>query len=387
MKRIESIDIFRAITVFLMIFVNDLPSIKGVPHWMGHATIEENFLGLSDLVFPTFLFILGMSIPLAINSRLKRGDSKLNVIIHIVRRSLALIIMGVFSVNSGSNLSDLSYISAPVFSIITLVAFFLIWNDYNNSKKEKRTTYTILKVIGVCTLIYLTYTYNQFSNSPISVKWWGILGLIGWTYLCCAILYIYFNKKHKYLIYITVFFISLCILSTANKLNYFNGVILSNGCFHSFTMVGMMCSLLFTSKSYNSISLKKKFNIILSSSIIFLLLGFISNQWWDISKLRETAPWLFYCLGISMLTYLIIYWIVDIKQKGHWFNILKPAGIATLTCYLLPSFFYALIQLTELTFSKVLTSAPIGILKCVCFSIVCIYTTKLLGKINIKLKI
>ena len=49
-KRIESIDVFRALIVLLMIFVNDLWSISEVPHWMGHADFDEDFLGLSDIV-------------------------------------------------------------------------------------------------------------------------------------------------------------------------------------------------------------------------------------------------------------------------------------------------------------------------------------------------
>ena len=35
--RIATIDVFRAITMFLMLFVNDIPGIKQIPHWLLHA--------------------------------------------------------------------------------------------------------------------------------------------------------------------------------------------------------------------------------------------------------------------------------------------------------------------------------------------------------------
>ena len=38
--------------MLLMIFVNDFWTVKGVPHWMQHAKTNEDFLGLSDVVFP-----------------------------------------------------------------------------------------------------------------------------------------------------------------------------------------------------------------------------------------------------------------------------------------------------------------------------------------------
>lgn len=74
--RVASIDIFRALTMFFMIFVNDFWSVSGVPHWLEHAAASEDMLGFSDVVFPSFLFILGMSIPLAMESRMKKGEKK-----------------------------------------------------------------------------------------------------------------------------------------------------------------------------------------------------------------------------------------------------------------------------------------------------------------------
>ena len=47
-----AVDVFRALTMFLMLFVNDIPGLKNVPHWLMHAAADEDMLGFSDTIFP-----------------------------------------------------------------------------------------------------------------------------------------------------------------------------------------------------------------------------------------------------------------------------------------------------------------------------------------------
>ena len=55
-KRILSIDIFRGLTILVMVFVNDLAGIKGLPWWNYHIPPGEQGLTYVDVVFPAFLF-------------------------------------------------------------------------------------------------------------------------------------------------------------------------------------------------------------------------------------------------------------------------------------------------------------------------------------------
>ena len=61
MKRVVSIDVFRGITMFLMIWVNDFWTLQDIPKWLKHAASGEDYLGFSDLNFPWFLFVMGVS--------------------------------------------------------------------------------------------------------------------------------------------------------------------------------------------------------------------------------------------------------------------------------------------------------------------------------------
>src|SRR6478736_270724 len=71
-ERITSIDALRGFVMFMMIFVNDLSSVPNriVPAWMKHYRGKDG-MTFVDLVFPAFLFIVGMSIPFALGARQK----------------------------------------------------------------------------------------------------------------------------------------------------------------------------------------------------------------------------------------------------------------------------------------------------------------------------
>ena len=57
-QRLASIDVFRALTMLLMIFVNDLGTLTNIPLWLEHTKAAEDGMGLADTVFPAFLFIV-----------------------------------------------------------------------------------------------------------------------------------------------------------------------------------------------------------------------------------------------------------------------------------------------------------------------------------------
>jgi len=52
--RLSSIDILRALTMFFMVFVNDLWTLFDVPKWLQHAKASEDYLGFSDIISPLF---------------------------------------------------------------------------------------------------------------------------------------------------------------------------------------------------------------------------------------------------------------------------------------------------------------------------------------------
>ncbi|KAF5282861.1 hypothetical protein FQR65_LT14199 [Abscondita terminalis] len=100
-NRVVSLDAFRGISIVLMIFVNFGSG--------GYTTLEHavwNGLQLSDLVFPWFLWIMGVCIPISTASTIKRGTSRGSALINITRRSCILFGLGIF-LASGRDLETL----------------------------------------------------------------------------------------------------------------------------------------------------------------------------------------------------------------------------------------------------------------------------------------
>ena len=106
-----------------------------------------------------------------------------------------------------------------------------------------------------------------------------------------------------------------------------------------------------------------------------------------ISKIQATPSWLFYCLTAFFPLFGFFYWLTDVKGNTSRFDIIKPAGTATLTCYILPYIWYSVQQLAGWTYPEVLGSGVPGLLKSLVFSIVIVQLTGLLVKGKIKLKV
>lgn len=394
-----AVDILRALTMFLMIFVNDLWTISGYPEWLGHATQNQDMLGLADIVFPCFLFVVGMSIPFAIERRFGKGLSGVSTVGHILTRSLALLLMGVFIVNTESGVSPETGFTVATYRILMVTGFLLIWNVYPRTEYVKiNRLYSMLKGLGVIILIYLAVIFRDSDGGFFRSHWWGILGLIGWTYLICAFIYLFTRDRLKYLIPIWFVFIILCIIKSrmrnGNMIlnlppgNFFDEMLqilhIGKGGLSAFTMGGIILSLLVT--KYATADSRKKIIFAVSAVIILLIAGFISHKFWIVSKIQDTPPWIFFCTAIAIGSYAIISVIVE-KGKVHWFNIIKTAGTATLTCYLVPYVTYSITDLTGVQLPGWLTTGLPGILNCTVYSFLVIGITYLLEKIHIKLKI
>jgi predicted acyltransferase len=90
--RLLWLDVLRGLTIAFMIMVNN--SEPGAWPQMHHA--EWNGLTATDLVFPTFLFVVGVSIVYSIEARLRRGEARGKLAWHALRRAATLFALGVF---------------------------------------------------------------------------------------------------------------------------------------------------------------------------------------------------------------------------------------------------------------------------------------------------
>jgi heparan-alpha-glucosaminide N-acetyltransferase len=233
--RLLSVDVFRAVTILTMIFVNDVAGARGVPAWMKHCPPAVSGMTFVDLVFPAFLFIVGMSIPLALERRRARGEAVWRTLGHVLLRVGELLVIGVFMVNRGGLNAQATGMSGSLWGLLFYVAVILVWNRYPRSRgpaghggptlqgrgredagrPPRRAGYgpalqghagarraahwlrwglwVVLRAVGVVGLVALAAVYRSGPADAIGwmhTSWWGILGLIGWAYLVGCVAYL-----------------------------------------------------------------------------------------------------------------------------------------------------------------------------------------------------
>jgi predicted acyltransferase len=90
-QRFLSLDVVRGITIAFMIMVNNNGG-SGSWHFMNHAV--WNGLTPTDLVFPTFVFVVGVSVVFAFEARLAKGATRAALALHTVQRAAVLFVLG-----------------------------------------------------------------------------------------------------------------------------------------------------------------------------------------------------------------------------------------------------------------------------------------------------
>ena len=404
MKRVASIDIIRALTMLTMLFVNDFAGRSGLPHWLQHAKTTEDMLGFSDLVFPAFIFCGGLSIPFAVEARYRKGDQPLQVLGHVLGRTLALVVMGIFAMNMRGVEGGLS---RPVFTLLAVAGFFLVWNVYPKQNNGRHPWWVIvLRLAGVLLLVGLA-VYKDVHGMPFRTGWWGILGLIGWAYLPCALAFVCLKGNFNKLTGFWILTLVLCVFNAVPAIPKewsSRWVILSfwpGGWTHpAICASGMFTSLLLIRHNVRTANLaasdpaaaprKQTAQLLIRYLILaaaMFLLGLLSHRTWIISKNLATPTWMFFCVAISVACFALIWWIADDRGLTHWARPISPAGTATLTCYTIPSIWYAVQQLLGAEWPAVLTAGVPGLLKAFVFSLLIIGLTWCFTKIHLKLKV
>lgn len=396
--RIASIDIFRGLTMLVMIFVNDLADVHGLPWWTYHAHRDQDLMTYVDMVFPFFLFIVGMSMPLAIDRRLKQNPSHTALWLHIALRSCGLIVLGLILANADKVDPARTHMSGPAWGLLGLTGGILVWLVPSRDPRYRRL-YLSLRIIGLLLLVFVYAIFRRTTNngSPAATGIWidgsypEILGLIGYTYFSVALLYIPTRRwtwaPFMWFVALTAF----CALTVTRVFQWPAHLPLyfwpfSNGAHPAITMAGIATTTILLGSARKQ-TLRSR---------ILLALGFAAAMFaaaWmltplGISKIRATPTWLLISSGAAVLAFLLLYWICDLKSQTRWATFVKPAGENTLLTYLLPdiyAFLSALIGFTWLE-SHFRAGWP-GVLRALIFTGLILAVSAILTRRRIRLQL
>jgi predicted acyltransferase len=399
--RVQSIDALRGLVMFAMIFVNDIAGASGkiVPAWMRHYHGKDG-MTFVDLVFPGFLFIVGMSIPFAIGPRLRRGEPMWKTAGHVVTRTLALLLIGILMVN-GESIGNGQFGGRPeLWWLLLFVGAIFAFCTLSPWRREgaaggpvpgvaggsgagervateglpeagrgatpagrmiTRTRINLaLRVLGFATLLFLALSYRSDKGRPmltlypfsLRTEWYGILGLIGWAYLVASLVFLTFRTHRTALLGSMA--ILLCCYAAGQTgvfdrfpptawLNSYVGVGAMLGSHGSIAVGGVLLATILLTADTASVWSRTRFTVlfVVGCALAALLL----HGLYGINKNTATPSWCLWACAITGALWLVLYFVSDVLRLRWATWPLAVAGQNVLLAYLLHGLFNPLLDL------------------------------------------
>ena len=305
MKRILSLDFFRGLTIAGMIIVNDPGSWSYVYAPLRHA--EWNGATPTDLVFPFFLFIVGVSITLSLGNFKEKITT--SIYLKIIKRTIIIFALGVFL----ALFPDFDFSNLRVVGVLQRIALVYL----------------------ICSIIFLHSNYkNQLIlGSCLLVFYWIIM------------MYIPFNGNPAGTLEPGLNF-AAWIDSFIVPGRMYQGTWDPEGLFSTIPSVatgisGMICGNII--KNNVSSNLEKIIKIFFWGSIILII-----SHFWDyifpINKHIWTSSYVLYSSGLAMITLAMSMWIIDEKKYTSNIKFGLVFGSNAITAYVLHGIVWRLFQ-------------------------------------------
>lgn len=283
--RLISLDVLRGITIAFMILVNN-----GNEHsYWPLKHIDWNGWTPTDLVFPTFLFVAGMSLVFSFESRLAKGVSTASLFMHALRRSVILLLLGLV-VNG-----------FPYFHLSTL------------------RIYGVLQRFAVCLLIASAlHLWNRGAKSKIVVL---IVSLVAYWIIMRWIPVPGYGLPTRDIPFLD---------KDANWVAYLDRHIFPGRLYEGTrdpegllsdlpalgtALLGMLTAMWLRTEK----TIRTKCVGLFVAAIAGLLLGKIWGHWFPINKKLWTSSYVLFAAGWSLLGLAVCYWAIEIRQwKRGW---------------------------------------------------------------------
>jgi predicted acyltransferase len=294
--RLTSLDVFRGMAIALMILVNN-PGGPMYYSFLQHAS--WNGWTLADLVFPFFIFIMGVSIPFAFVSKLDLGTSRKRLLPRVMRRTVILFILGLF---------------------INL--------------------------------------FTVFGNTPFRVM--GVLQRIALCYLFASLVFLFLKPKWRIYLVMAIPVAYWMVMTLIPVPGYGAGVLAEDGNLAGYVDRLLLDGHLYTANwdpegllstlpavgtaligvlagqhlGSNAKAQAKTANLLFFGSVS-LAIGFLWGFWFPINKNLWTSSYVAFTGGVSLLLLGACFFIIDAKGRIAWTKPFTMLGLNSIFVYVL----------------------------------------------------
>ena len=308
--RLLSLDVLRGITIAFMILVNNNGDEEHAYAQLQHAF--WNGWTATDLIFPTFLFLVGVSIVLAFESRLNRGATRKSLLVHSVRRAAILFLIGV------------------------------VLHGYPHFHLHTLRIYGVLQRIAICFLLASAlYLWDQRAASKVAVIVIALLGY--WVLLRWVPVPGYGLPGRDIPLFDPRANLTAVIDRHLFPGRLYNGFrdpegLLSDLPALATTLLGVLTGIWLRSPR----GAVRKAVGMATAGLSAIALGLIWNPWFPINKNLWSSSFVLFAAGCSMTGLAICYWGVEIKQwRRGWTYVWLVFGSNAISAYALSEFLSA----------------------------------------------
>lgn len=307
-KRLYSLDALRGLDMLMIIgadeFFHKLSDATHSPFW---ETISNQFthpawngFHLYDLIFPLFLFIAGVATPFSIASRLKKGKTREQVLVHVIKRGLILVLLGIIY-NNGLQLQPVSEMRfASVLGRIGL-AYMFANIIYLYTKRRGQ-------IIWFCALLIGYWLLLKFTSAPGFPR--GDLTMQG-----------------NFASYVDRLFLPGRLYEKIHDPEGIMSTIPAIGT----GLLGILTGSFLRNKNYSPV--QKSISMAVAG-VIALILAQIWNLDFPINKNLWTSSFVLQTGGISLLLLALFYFIIDVCGYKRWAFFFKVIGMNSILIYI-----------------------------------------------------
>jgi hypothetical protein len=387
-ERLTSLDAFRGCVIVVMIWVNYLAGMPAIPHWLEHAGPRADGITLPDLVFPGFLFMVGMAIPLALQRHC--GHVTPALLGRLLWRSASLMLAGVVLANAYRYDAQAAPLPHALYFLLFYVAMILLWRQ-GAGKLELAA--------GGALMLFLLATFrgelsSEFSSTWLQPSWWGILGMIGWSYLLCSLLYLACRGSGTALMGMFSLLIVLYMGGTAGSLDFlpasvnaFVNVPQVLGSTAANVLAGTLVGQLFLRGAVLNHGQRIRFMAWFALGL--LAAGLLLRPYHHINKIAATESYTLVCSALILALFLVFYIVIDVWRWRAWALVLVPAGTNALFAYIVPDLWQqlaAVLHLPRFWWPYLATGGAAGLWNAAAVTALMLLLTVLATRYGLKLK-
>jgi predicted acyltransferase len=321
--RLLSLDVLRGVTIAFMIMVNN-PGGRGAWTQMRHA--EWNGFTATDLVFPTFLFVVGVSIVFSYQARLARGATRRQLALHTVTRAAILILFGI------------------------------VVNNFPYFQLEHMRFYGVLQRIGVCYLIVgLFYLWDRRVSTKIAALVVVLIGywiLVRWVPVPGAGMPArdvpFLDKDQDIVAWVDRQLMPGHLYEDFSTHNARDPEgLLSDIPALGTALLGLLTGLWLRAER----SSKAKALGLAGGALACLALGYLWSIWFPLNKKMWTSSYVLVAAGWSLAAFALLYWVMDYRswcRKGWTKELVRPwlvFGSNAIAAYLISELLASAIEL------------------------------------------